>query len=233
MKKYYRIAGLTVEMESFGRTAAQAEPYAIEPPLAVDIQIDNCTKEFRERHPEVNEETCEYLYSGGSFYKQLINFGGLMIHSSAVVVDGRAYLFTAPCGTGKSTHTALYLKEFGERAFILNDDKPALRWEEDAFYAYGTPWSGKHAINVNVRVPVGGICLLSRGESNEITRVYGKAALLGIYAQTLRPRSEKYAEKLLPLLEKLLETVPMWELQCNMDPEAAHVSFDAMSNLNK
>ena len=173
---------------------------------------------------------CEYAYTGMSFYKQLINFGGLLLHSSAVVVDGRAYLFTASSGTGKSTHTSLYLEEFGDRAFILNDDKPALRLEDGAFFAYGTPWSGKTEQNINARVPIGGICVLSRGETNEISRIGGKQAIFGIYSQTLRPQSDAYMDKVLALIEQLIETVPIWSLKCNMEREAARISYAAMSN---
>ncbi len=230
MKRYYKIAGLHVEMDSFGRTASQAEPYAIPEPSHVDVRLEACPEEFRQAHPECSEELCEYLYTGMMFYRQLINFGGLMLHASAVAVDGRAYLFSAPCGTGKSTHTSLYIKEFGERARILNDDKPAIRLLDGSFYAYGTPWSGKEAINENICVPLGGICMISRGERNEIKRIYGRDAFHGVYSQTLRPRSKVYAEKLLDVIGPLLDSVPVWALACNMDPAAARVSYAAMSN---
>ncbi len=229
MKKYYKIAGLTVEMDSFGKALRQAEPYAdlaVEEP---DVRIEKYTREFREKYSEASEEECEYIFSGMSFYKQLINFGGFMLHSSAVAVDGRAYLFTAPCGTGKSTHTSLYLKLFGERAFILNDDKPAIRFEDGSFFAYGTPWSGKHDKSSNARLPLAGICILSRSEKNEISRIYGKEAILGVYSQTLRPGSLKYMDKLLTSIDKLIKTVPIWHLRCNMDPDAARLSYSAMS----
>jgi hypothetical protein len=229
MKQYYRIAGLTVEMETFGRTLEQAAPYAISPVAEADVRIERRWQRFREQHPDLSEEACEYVFSGAEFYKHLISFDGLMLHSSAVVADGRAYLFAAPSGTGKSTHTALWLRELGERAFILNDDKPALRWEEGAFYAYGTPWSGKNDSSVNLRVPVGGICLLQRSERNEIVRISGKKAVLGIFAQTLRPQNEKYMDKVLGLIERLIKTVPIWELKCNMEPEAAQIAHRAMS----
>ena len=229
MKKYYKIAGLTVEMDSFGKTVTQAEPYAIAPIDCPDVRIENATPEFIEKYFALSKEDCEYLYTGMSFYKQLINFDGIMLHSSAVVVDGKAYLFTANCGTGKSTHTALYLKEFGERAYILNDDKPAIRLENGRFFAYGTPWSGKTAQNVNIRVPITGICILNRGEKNQIARIGGKDAIFGIFTGTLRPKHTQYMDKVLTIIEKLIETVPIWSLKCNMEPEAAHISYDAMS----
>lgn len=230
MKKYYKIAGLTVEMESFGRTVTQAEPYAIDIVTQSDVEIENATAEFCDKHSFASREDCEYIYTGMSFYKQLINFEGIMLHSSAVVVDGRAYLFTAPCGTGKSTHTALYLREFGDRAYILNDDKPAVRFEDGAFYAYGTPWSGKTDKNANERVPIAGICVLNRAENNEIERIYGKSAILGIYSQTMRPKSKKYMDKVISIIEKMIELIPVWNLKCNMDLDAARLSYGAMSN---
>ena len=229
--KYYRIAGLTVEMDSLGRTAVQAEPYAISPPQAsVDITIPRCPDELFKKHPEATEELCEYMFTGTLFYKQLIAFGGIMLHSSAVVVDGKAYLFTAPPGTGKSTHTSLYLKEFGDRAFILNDDKPAIRLENGCFFAYGTPWSGKTAENVNTRAILGGICVLKRGERNEIRRISGKEAFLGIYSETLRPKGPRDMNRVLDIIEGLIDRVPVWELKCNAEPDAVRVSFSAMSN---
>ena len=216
-------------MDTFGKTEEQATPYLIPYECDTDVCVERYPAQFREKYQSVSDEDLEYMYSGMSFYKQLIDFEGIMLHSSAVVVDGRAYLFTADPGTGKSTHTELYLKEFGERAFILNDDKPAIRLEGDTFYAYGTPWSGKSDKSVNVRAPLAGVCILCRGEKNEIERVGARDAIIGIYAQTLRPQSKRYADKVLTLVEKLISTVPVWRLRCNMEQEAARVSYGAMS----
>lgn len=69
-----------------------------------------------QKNPHLSLENCEYLSTGGSFYRQLAMFDGMMLHASGVVVDGKAYLFSASCGTGKSTHVRLGLKLFGERA---------------------------------------------------------------------------------------------------------------------
>ena len=231
MKKYYKIAGLTIEMDSFGKTVDQAEEYLIPPQDAADIVIRSNWKLLKEKAPHLSDEDCEYLSSGSNFYLQLINFDGFLIHSSAVVMDGKAYLFTAPCGTGKSTHTSIWLKEFGDRAFILNDDKPAVRFENGEFIVYGPPWSGKTDKNVNTSAPLAGVCLLNRGEKNEIKRISGTKAVFGILSQTVRPKTKEYVEKLLELLSKLINDVPIWELHCNMDNEAARVSYTAMSSV--
>ena len=229
MDRYYRIAGLTVKMNTFGRTLEQAEPYGIPQRDCADVEVTSRWPLLREKYPYLSESDGEYLATGACFYRHLIEFGGLMLHSSAVVVDGRAYLFTADSGTGKSTHTKLWLDRFGERAYILNDDKPALRLEDDVWYAYGTPWSGKHDISVNERVPVAGIAVVERAAVNEIVPFVGTDAIQAILKQVNRPKGLEYRVKLLELMDRLMTRVPTWKLRCNMDPEAAGVSYGAMS----
>ncbi len=229
MKKCYRIAGLRVQMDTFGRTENQAVPYLSTPFEECDIEIRSNPAAMRTWAPNLSEDDLEYMGTGSSFYRQLLDFDGMLLHSSAVMVDGKAYLFSAPSGTGKSTHTQLWLRAFGDRAKILNDDKPALRLEEGVWYAYGTPWSGKYDYSVNTKVPLAGICMLERGDGNKIAPYGGAKAVHDILAQTVRSADPAAMTKLLELLDKLVTTVPVWKLECNMDPEAAWVSYRAMS----
>jgi len=215
-------------MESFGRTVVQAEPYLIDSREA-DIVIHSDWRGLKERQPHLSEEDCEYLCTGGSFYRQLLKFDGMMLHSSAVVKDGRAYLFSAPCGTGKSTHTKLWKKVFGDEVFILNDDKPALRLVDGVWYAYGTPWSGKYDKSVNIRVPLGGICILARGTENKIEPYGGSSAIHAILEQTARSKDPGFTLKLMELLDILFKKVPVWRMECNMEEEAALMSYRTMS----
>jgi len=217
-------------MDSFGRTVEQAKPYAIDgKPDRIDIVIESKWDLYREDNPYWNDDNGEYMYSGMNFYYKLLGFEGLMLHSSVVVVDGKAYLFSADPGTGKSTHTQLWLSLFGDRAFILNDDKPALRLVNGVWYAYGTPWSGKYDISANVGVPIQGIAILTRGQNNEIVPYSGSKAIFDLYSQTSRLRQAQNRIKLLELLDKLMTQVPIWKLKCNMEPEAAVVAYEAMS----
>jgi len=232
MSNLYKVADLVVEMDSFGRSVEQAKPYAIDGQHTPDIVIKTDWQSLKASQPHLTEEDCEYLCTGGSFYRQLVNFDGLLLHSSAVVVDGRAYLFSAPCGTGKSTHTALWLKHFGDRAAILNDDKPAIRCVDGTWYAYGTPWSGKYDKSVNIRVPLAGICVLRRGEVNKIGRYGGFSAVHDILEQTTRSRSPEFMNKMLTLLDRLIREVPVWRMECNMDVSAAIMSHAVMSGEN-
>lgn len=245
MKNYYKITNLTVLMDTFGRTAVQAAPYLCEPEgqprdaapeaqeengaLRADIIVQSQWEALQKRQPHLSDEDCEYLSTGSSFYRQLLNFDGMMLHASAVVLDDRAYLFTAPSGTGKSTHTQLWLKEFGDRAYILNDDKPALRREAGRWYAYGTPWSGKYDISQNKRVPLAGICYLQRAEENAIRPMEGQRAVFRLLEQTVRPAEAALSSQLLGLLDQLLQEVPVWEMDCNnWEPGAALLSHAAM-----
>lgn len=229
MEQLYHIADLIVAMDSFGRTVRQAEPYRIDGEFTPDIRITSNYLALREKQPHLSEDACEYLSTGSSFYHQLLDYNGMLLHSSAVVVGGRAYLFSAPCGTGKSTHTKLWLQVFGNRAQILNDDKPALRFVDGQFYAYGTPWSGKYDYSTNIRVPVAGICVLRRGVENKIEPYGGFPAIHAILEQTTRSKNAAFMEKMLILLDTLMTNVPVWKMECNMDPEAARMSYRAMS----
>lgn len=230
MKELYRIADLTVAMNSFGKTKKQAEPYKTSNLQETDIEISSEWPALRKRYASISDDEWEYLATGKSFYKQLLDFNGIMLHSSAVVMDEKAYLFTASSGTGKSTHTALWLKQFGSHAYILNDDKPALRYVDGTWFAYGTPWSGKCDLSVNKAVPLAGIAVLERGEINEIERFSGKDAVFEIYKQVNRKtETAEFRIKLLDVLDKLLTVVPVWKLKCNMDDEAAIISYEAMS----
>lgn len=226
---HYRIAGLNIAMEAHGRTQEQSKPYRSEFVGPEVIHVRSYVKEYKALYPMCSDDDCEYMSTCYSFYRELIMHEGFMFHSSAVVVDGKAYLFSANSGTGKSTHTGLWLKQFGDRAYILNDDKPALRRVDGIWYAFGTPWSGKNDISVNTGVPVAGIAMLERGERNEITPYSGKDAIFDIFVQTNRPKAAEYRIKLLELLDSLLQDIPVWKLKCNMDPEAAIVSYEAMS----
>ena len=230
MEQYYKIADLTVLLDSFGRTTQQAKPYLCQP---AEPQIVIRSKPITNpRLAHLSESDREYLISGASFYRQLLAFDGMMLHASAVVVDGKAYLFSADPGTGKSTHTQLWLQMFGDRAYILNDDKPALRLRDGVWYAYGTPWSGKHDISANIGVPVAGIAMIERAEENSIALFGGTEAILSILRQVNRPQGAEYRIQLLNLLDKLMTQVAVWRLRCSQALDAAQVAYRAMAGKN-
>ena len=226
---YYKIADLLVEMDTFGRTAAQAEAYRTEATGQPDISIYLDPEELKNDTLLFAREEQEYMYTGSLFCRELLQFDGMYLHASAVVKDGYAFLFSAPSGTGKSTHTQLWLKHFGEgQAQILNDDKPALRYIDGVWYAYGTPWSGKTDLNLNMRVPLGGIAVLERGQENKIRPLTGPQAVYALMSQTMRGGSAEMRSLMMERLDRLLTDVPVWQLSCTPEVEAAQVAYEAM-----
>ena len=149
----------------------------------------------------------------------------MQMHGSTVAVDGKAYLFTAACGTGKSTHTRLWREVFGNRAVMVNDDKPFLRLEGNCVYAYGSPWTGKHGLGSNVRMPLQGICVLRRGPENVIRRADAADWMDFIAHQCF------LSEQAPQFLEALTRLVPLWEMECNKEQAAALTAYEAMSGI--
>lgn len=152
-----------------------------------------------------------------------------LFHCSAIEVDGRAYLFGAPSGTGKSTHVRLWKERFGERAVVINDDKPLVRFQEDAIFVWGTPWCGKHGINTNKKSPVKGICFLEQGKENHIARLNPIDSYIRILRQIYFPKDEKKRTEVFRMAKRLAEQVPAYLLTCDISQEAVSVSYGALS----
>lgn len=231
MERSYNICGLDVKADlRHGMVAPRAEKYLSESERAdIVLPYDRAFIESLMERGGVSEDSAENIATADRFYTALLGFDGFMLHSSAVEVDGRAYLFSAPSGTGKSTHTSQWLKLFGERARIINDDKPALRFVEGRVLAYGTPWSGKSDLNVNVGVEVQGICVLERAAQNTIAPMSESEAVYAILNQTIRPSDPRLMSSLLDYVDRLIRSVPIWRLGCNISVDAARVAYEAMS----
>ena len=228
----YQIADLLVQMDpKYPTLTGRAAQYLTERTDAPDFIIKPAPgyiAQMQESAPHLTPDQCEYIRFGTLFYMYLLRHEGMMLHASAVVVDGRAYLFSASSGTGKSTHTSAWLELFGSRAYILNDDKPALRFRDGVLCACGTPFSGKDDISRNVSVPVAGICMLGRGEENQIAPLPVNEALPLLYEQTQRYLLPKDGARMLELLTRVVTAVPLWRLRCTIGTDAARVAYEAM-----
>ena len=142
----YKIAGLNVGYEPrYSLLCQRSEKYLCGEKADFNISVsDNLMERQIEYYKDVLQGAqLEYLWIGALFNLKLLEYNGMFLHSSTVVVDGRAYSFSAPCKTGKSTHTALWLKLLGDKAFIINDDKAAFRKIDGKHLVFGTPFSGK------------------------------------------------------------------------------------------
>lgn len=197
---------------------------------ATEREID---KEYNRITPEFDIVQAErnILYQKICF--GMLDYDGFLIHAAVVAVDGEAYAFTAPSGTGKSTHVGYWMQVFGSRAQIVNGDKPIIRRIDGCFYACGTPWRGKEHQGAAINVPLKALCLLERGEENVIVRATDADVIDKLFFQIPIPWEAHQVEKQIDLLNQLMKEVPIFKLSCNMSQEAAVVAYNGINNLGE
>lgn len=172
----------------------------------------------------------EHCMVRGRLAEMLLPHGVLLFHGAAVAVDGAGYIFTAKSGTGKSTHARYWRELFGDRAVVINDDKPFLHMGEDGVVtAYGSPWAGKDDIHTNTSAPVKAICLLERSEENFITAISPGEAFPILYRETCLLDTGELRRQQLALLDKLSHYVRLYRLGVNMSVDAARVAYEGMN----
>lgn len=159
-----------------------------------------------------------YMWSSVSLAQLLLPHNAFFIHSSFISANGKAILFSAPCGTGKSTQAALWEKYRG--AEIINGDKAGIL-VENGVYACGAPFCGTSGICKNQTLPLGAIILLSQSPVNTAKRLTGIEAIQGvlrnIYLDLIAPNEQA---AIVDLLIELLKTVPVYSFGCTADENA-------------
>lgn len=230
----YLIAGFKVEYEPrYERLKSRSLKYLSENTEAnADFTLEVTESEIDEHCAkyDVTRDLAEYVLMGIRFYEAILDFNAFFLHSSAVCVDSQGFAFTGPCGAGKSTHSSLWRKYFGEKAIAVNDDKPVIRIMNDEVYVCGTPFSGKHDINSNTIVPLKGICVLKQAKENSITPLKPSQALSVIMEQTLRSVEPSKMSALLTALDFTLNCVPVYTLSCNISFEAVELAFNTLKS---
>lgn len=237
----YRFAGRTVRINSIYETIHKmCSGYEADGEADLEVnttqenieleRVKSAAEEEKEGIPHV-EYTDDYLETL-AVYRQIADrmceYDTILFHGSVIAVDGEAFLFTAKSGTGKSTHTRLWRKYFGERAYMVNDDKPLLRITDKQVIACGTPWDGKHHLSRNTEVPLKGLCILERAEKNSIVPVTKREAYDMLVQQVYRPCEPQRMIKVLKLIDRLAANVSLYRLGCNMDIEAAETAYNGM-----
>lgn len=187
----------------------------------------------RERRISVDEEKSDhYMEIITALLKiadELPDRDCFLMHGAVVAWKEQGYLFTAPSGTGKTTHVRLWKKYLGSDVEIVNGDKPILALQGNAIVAYGTPWAGKERLQKNSSVPLNGICFLRQAETNCIEKLDKCESLALLLPQIcIQPDAEK-AGQTLELFSKLLERVPVYEFRCNISEEAVRCSFETLT----
>ena len=237
-----KLAGLPMELRCrypFSRELC-ADYLTREEPQAV-IEVSEQDVAF-EREKSLREAVYEgltpidypddYLESVAAYRKialEMTKHGAAVFHGAVIAVDGEAYAFTASSGTGKTTHMKLWLRHFGDRALVVNGDKPILRVDGGRVYACGTPWCGKENLNTNVVLPLKAICVLERDAANHIERIGMGDALAVLMQQIYRPAQADAMRRTVQLVGKLGSLVKLYRLGCNMDEAAAVIAYEGMN----
>jgi len=178
-----------------------------------------------------SDEYLEELAVYRKISEQMPYFDRFLFHGSALSMNGEGFLFTAPSGTGKSTHARLWREVFGDKVTMINDDKPVIGIQGNEIRIFGTPWNGKHRLGTNTSVPLKAICFLQRGENNSIREVSKAENLPKLLGQVFRPSDKEALNRVLKLTDRMTDMVKHYILSCNMDPEAAIVSQNMMAKL--
>lgn len=168
---------------------------------------------------EIYRRICDYV----------ISHGGILMHGAVIEYNSKAYMFTAPSGTGKTTHIRQWKKLYGDKVKIVNGDKPLVRYINGEFIAYGTPWCGKEHYNRNVKAPLCGIVLLSRGEENSIERINPEEFNAFLLRQIYMPKNSDGIASTLEFASQLFSQVPLYSLKCNISPDAARVACEGIT----
>ena len=237
----YKMAGNVIEVSSlFEQVHTYCADYRTDEPAdftvtisQVDIGYERQKSATEDRHNgiAVREFPDAYLEELAVYRKiaeKMPEYGTILFHGSVIAVDSIGYLFTAKSGTGKSTHTRLWRELFGERAVMVNDDKPLLHIGETVT-AYGTPYDGKHRLSSNIAVPLKAVCILTRAAENRIELVTKADAYTMLVQQAYRPANMPALTKTMTLIDKLAEKVKLYRLGCNMDISAAEVAYNGMN----
>lgn len=159
---------------------------------------------------------------------KFLEIDAFVMHAAVIAIGDKAYAFTAKSGTGKSTHIRLWRKLRGEEVYVVNGDKPVLRYLDGKLYAYGTPWCGKEMWNTNTRVELDGICFLHRGLENKIRPFTPNEASPLIIKQVFLPKDSFGVIRTFDMVDKMLNITKLWKLECNISLEAAEVAYNAM-----
>lgn len=236
-----KIAGHTARINSlFESTPQYFKAYLTEEPPAFSITVTREDIAFEQQDlleeahrdgfkPRVfTDPFLERQAIQRAFAEYLLDFDTLLVHGSAVAVDAEGFLFTAHSGTGKSTHTRLWRQVLGERAVMVNDDKPFIQLSGSGALLYGSPWSGKHGLDCNLCVPLRGICILERGKENQILPLSPEDALPMLRKQSYQPLDAAKEAAFRQLVEGLSQSVPLWKMACTKDPQAAVIAYEAM-----
>lgn len=230
----YKIADMVVDMkQEFAETAYWYEPYLYDGELEAEFSIEALSEEidyYVTNGVDITPPVAENMILGSKFNRRLMKYFGSYIHSSALLFDGKVYLFSAYSGTGKSTHTKKWVKRFGdERAVVINDDKPSFRLIDDKCMIYGTPFAGGTDIQKNVSAELGALVFIERDEKNSLEKLPPAKSVSLLLSQSPGRANEAVGERQLEMFSEILTKYPAYLLKCNLDDDVVDVAMGILN----
>lgn len=228
-----KLAGVSIGVDCvFDSTKEYCKKYLTDEAPEFVLRITEADRQ-RERaliEYQASENYLECLALYRAVCERLLGRGVLLLHGSAISVDGEVYIFIAPSGTGKSTHTSFWRKALseGHEVVMVNDDKPLLRVTENGILACGTPWSGTYRLDTDISLPVKAICVLHRDSYNHIEPLLPQQALPELYQRVYIPRDSEAMRQVLSMLNIILRRADFWSLGCDMSVDAALSAYRTM-----
>lgn len=229
----YEIANLRISIKNRCKyTEVFCEKYlSTDQSTPFDLEVSITKEEFyaeKKLSGEYSDGYIENICLYRAICRQLPAFNRMLLHAAVLEYDGNAYAFLGRSGTGKSTHTGLWLKHINATK-IVNGDKPILEYKNGSFIAYGTPWMGKEGLGYNTGVPLKGFCFLEQAKENSVVKLTPAEAASRIFLQILFPEDEKNAALTLELTDKLVREIPCYLLKCDISEQAVQKSFEALT----
>lgn len=231
----YEIAGLRVRLENkYPYTEKFCQRYlSLDQESEADIVASITDEDFLEEQkvsPNFSNGYIENICLYRSLCLQIPGLDRLLLHASVLDFNGNGYAFLGRSGTGKSTHTRLWL-QYVQNVFVVNGDKPILQQTKEHFIAYGTPWQGKEGWGTKTQTPLRGLCFLEQAKTNSIKKLTPSETAARLFLQVLIPHEETAAVKTLELVDNLIFKTPAYLLSCDISQEAVKTSFEALTGL--
>lgn len=171
---------------------------------------------------------CEGACVYRSIAEQLPALNGFVFHGAAVEINGKGVIFTAPSGTGKTTHISLLMKKYPDSVKMINGDKPIIRKVDGEWRIFSTPWAGKEDWKVNTSAPLSAIVIVNRAIENSIEELSPLACFEAILHQTYLPVNTDAKLLTFDLLDNMASATKFYRLNCNMEDSAPETSYSAL-----
>mgnify|MGYP001776637082 FL=1 len=219
----------------YPETKKYFEKYICAEPSETADDLLAVTDELWERHKNVAESSISEAYTEfyallGTTSRALLKYGKCLFHGVAFLWHDRAWIITAPSGTGKTTQLRLWQKLFGVEIEVINGDKPVMECrEDDSVWIYPSPWNGKENLSGTKSGRLAGIIYLEQADHNEVSRMDIRSSILPIYRQFLYYGDyEEEIREVGHMLDTVLRNIPVWKLSNLGDEASAELTHNTL-----